>query len=98
MVCPCSEWALNGANHHVWTHGGNESSQKKHSTQVDIFPSYDGSVILSISLFLFIYSLGMWGCTVAYSLNFNTCFLALSSVMTQVTGTTIGSSCSTQVA
>ena len=33
-----------------------------------------------------------------WDLNFNTCFLALSSVMTQVTGTAIGSSCSAQVA
>ena len=33
-----------------------------------------------------------------WDLNFNTCFLALSSVNTQVTGTAIGSSCSAQVA
>ena len=33
-----------------------------------------------------------------WDLNFNTCLLALSSVMTQVTGTAIGSSCSAQVA
>ena len=33
-----------------------------------------------------------------WDLNFNTCFLALSSVFTQVIGTAIGSSCSAQVA
>ena len=33
-----------------------------------------------------------------WDLNFNMCFLALSSIFTQVTGTAIGSSCSAQVA